>query len=161
LDVVEEAEAVAIAALNLAIGVNVSASTGVVDTGDVPPFTLSLTECLQQAAAARREFQVARQSVQGAQEGSRVARADFLPRITAEGSLLDFQQSNPRGHFDLPFAAIKLEWAFFEGGKRVAEMRVADSRVREAMAQAESIADTIAFQVNQAYRQVVAARKGI
>jgi outer membrane protein TolC len=29
------------------------------------------------------------------------------------------------------------------------------------MAQAESIADTIAFQVNQAYRQVVAARKGI
>jgi outer membrane protein TolC len=29
------------------------------------------------------------------------------------------------------------------------------------MAQAESIADTIAFQVNQAYRQLVAARKAI
>src|SRR6202008_5150948 len=81
--------------------------------------------------------------------------------IVAEGNLLDFQQSSPRGHFDLPFALIKLDWGLFEGGKRVAELRVADSHIREAVAQAESIADTIAFQVNQAYRQMVAARKGI
>jgi outer membrane protein TolC len=98
---------------------------------------------------------------QPAQVGSRVARADFAPRILAEGNLLDFQQSSPRGHFDLPFGFIKLEWGLFEGGKRVAEVRVADSRIREALAQADSIADTIAFQVNQAYRQLVAARKGI
>jgi outer membrane protein TolC len=159
-DVTEEAEAVAVAALNLAIGLNVSAPTGAVDTGDVPPFTLSLADCLQ-AAVGRREFQVARQSVQVAQEGARVARADFAPRIIGEGQYLGFEQSNPRGHFDLPFALIKLEWGVFEGGKRVAELRVADSRIREAVAQAESIADTIAFQVNQAYRQLVAARKGI
>jgi outer membrane protein len=161
LDTAEEEEAVAVAALNLAIGLNVSAPTGVVDTGDVPPFTLSLAECLQAAIATRREFQVARQSVQVAQQGSRVARADFAPRIVAEGNFLDYQQANPRGHWDLPFALIKLEWGLFEGGKRVAEVRVADSRIREAIAQAESIADTIAFQVNQAYRQLVAARKGI
>src|SRR5262249_35000333 len=68
---------------------------------------------------------------------------------------------NPRGHWDLPFAFIKLEWTVFEGGKRVAEVRVADSKTREAVAQAESVADTIAFQVNQAYHQLVAARKGI
>jgi outer membrane protein TolC len=161
LDITEEAEAVAVAALNLAIGLNVSAPTGVADTSDVPPFTLSLTECLQAAVAARRELQVSREAVQVAQEGSHVARADFAPRIVAEGNLLDFQQSTPRGHFDLPFAAIKLQWELFEGGKRLAETRVADSRTREAMAQAESIADNIAFQVNQAYRQLVAARKGI
>jgi outer membrane protein TolC len=161
LDTAEEGEAVAVAALNLAIGLNVSARTGVMDTGDVPPFTLSLADCLQMAVTGRREFQVARQSVQVAQVGSRVARADFAPRILAEGTFLDFQQSNPRGHWDLPFAFIKLEWGLFEGGKRVAALRVADSQIREAVAQAESIADTIAFQVNQAYRQLVAARKGI
>jgi outer membrane protein TolC len=161
LDVTEEAEAVAVAALNLAIGLNVSAPTGVVDRADVPPFTLGLAECLQAAVAGRREFQVARQSVQVAQEGSRVARADFAPRIVAEGYLNDFQQSSPRGHADLALGFIKLEWGLFEGGKRVAELRVADSRIREALAQAESIADTIAYQVNQAYRQMVAARKGI
>jgi outer membrane protein TolC len=79
----------------------------------------------------------------------------------ADGSLFDFQQASPRGHADLALGFIKLEWGLFEGGKRVAELHVADSRIREAMAQADSIADTIAFQVNQAYRQMVAARKGI
>jgi outer membrane protein TolC len=161
LDVTDEALAVAIAALNLAIGLNVSAPTDVVDAADIPSFTLSLADCLQAAVAGRREFQVARESVQVAQEGTRVARADFAPRIVADGSLLDFQQSSPRGHADLALGFIKLEWVLFEGGKRVAEVRVADSRIREAVAQAESIADTIAFQVNQAYRQLVAARKGI
>lgn len=38
---------------------------------------------------------------------------------------------------------------------------MANSRIREALAQADSIADTIAFQVTQAYRQLAAARKGI
>jgi outer membrane protein TolC len=160
-DVTEEAEAIAVAALNLAIGLNASAATGVVDTADAPPFALGLADCLRAAVDGRREFRVAREAVQVAQVGARVARADFAPRIVAEGTGLDFQQWTPRGHFDLPFALIKLEWGLFEGGKRVAEMRVADSKTREAVAQAESIADTIAFQVNQAYHQMVAARKGI
>jgi outer membrane protein TolC len=161
LDVAEEAEAIAVAGLNLAIGLNVSAPTGVVDTADAPPFALGLADCLRAAVDGRREFRVAREVVQVAQVGVRVARADFAPRIVAEGTGLDFQQWIPRGHFDLPFAIIKLEWGLFEGGKRVAELRVADSKTREAVAQAESIADTIAFQVNQAYHQLVAARKGI
>jgi outer membrane protein TolC len=161
LDVAEEAEAIAVAALNLAIGLNVSAPTCVADTADIPPFTLCLADCMQAAVNGRREFQVVRRSVQVAQQGTRVARADFAPRVVAEGSLLDYQQSNPRGHFDLALGSIKLEWGLFEGGKRVAELRVADSRIREAVAQAESIADTIAFQVNKAYHELVAARKGI
>jgi outer membrane protein TolC len=160
LDVTEEAEAVAIAALNLAIGLNASSATGVVDTADVPSFKLGLADCLQ-AAINRREFLVARKAVQVAQVGARVACADFAPRILADGSLFDYQQSSPRGHADLALGFIKLEWGVFEGGKRVAEIHIADSRIREAMAQADSIADTIAFQVNQTYRQLVLARKGI
>lgn len=161
VDIAEEADAVAVAALNLAIGLNVNAVTEVKDTGDIPRFNRSLADCLQVAVAERREFQVARRSVQVAQEGTRVAHADFAPRIIAEGYLNDFQQSSPRAHADLGLGFIKLEWTLFEGGKRVAELRVDESRIREAMAQAESIADTIAFQVNQAYRQMIAARKGI
>ncbi|HEY7158751.1 MAG TPA: TolC family protein [Gemmataceae bacterium] len=160
LDVAEEAETMAVAALNLAIGLNVSAATGVVDATDVPSFPLGLADCLQ-AAVGRREFQVARKSIQTAQVGSRVAAADFAPRILADGSLFDFQQASPRGHADLALGFIKLEWGLFEGGKRVAGLRVADSRIREAMAQADSIADTIAFQVNQTYRQMIVARRGI
>jgi outer membrane protein TolC len=161
LDVAEEAEAISVASLNLAIGLNVSASTDVVDTTDIPLFARSLADCLQAAVSGRREFGVVRQSVQVAQEGSRVARADFAPRVVAGGDLFDFQQSSPRGHADLALGSIKLEWELLEGGKRVAELRMADSRIREAVAQAESIADTIAFQVNEAYRHLAAARKGI
>jgi outer membrane protein TolC len=160
-DVAEEAEGIAVAALNLAIGLNPSTSTKVVDSGDVPAFSLSLANCLGQAVNGRREFEVARRSIQVADEGRRVARASFAPRIVAEGDLLDFQQAAPRGHADLGLGFIRLEWGLYEGGKRVAELLVADARIREAVAEAESIADTIAFQVNQAYRQLVASRKGI
>jgi outer membrane protein TolC len=160
-DVVEEAEGIAVASLNLAVGLNVSASTGVVDTTDIPPFKESLGECLQTAVGDRREFRIARKSVRVAQEGSQVAQADFAPRIVADGYANDFEEFTPRGHADLALGFIKLEWGLFDGGKRVAELDVQDSRIREAVAEAESIADTIAFQVNQAYRQLVAARKGI
>jgi outer membrane protein TolC len=161
LDVAEGAEAVAVAALNLAIGINVNTSTGVVESSDVPPFTQSLAECLQTAVGLRREFQVARQSIQAADEGRRVAKADFAPKVVAEGFLLDFQQAVPRSHADLAVGFIKLEWGLFEGGKRVAEMRVADSKIRSAMAQAESIADTVAYQVTEAYRNLITAQLGI
>jgi outer membrane protein TolC len=161
LDAAEGAEAVAVAALNLAIGVNVNSDTGVVGSSDVPPFTQSLAECLKTAVELRREFQVARQSIQVADEGRRVAKADFAPRIVAEGYANDFQQAAPRGHADLAVGFIKLEWGLFEGGKRVAELRVADSKIRTAVAQAESIADTIAFQVTEAYRNMITARLAI
>jgi outer membrane protein TolC len=161
LDAAEGAQAVAIAALNLAIGLNVNAPTGVQENPDLPTFTQSLAECLQTAVGLRREFQVARQSIQVADEGRRVAKADFAPKIVADGFLLDFQQSAPRGHADLAVGTIKLEWGLFEGGKRVAELRVADSKIRAAMAQAESIADNIAFQVTEAYRHLITARRGI
>src|SRR5262249_37598648 len=65
------------------------------------------------------------------------------------------------GHADLALGFIKLEWGLFEGGRRIGEVRISDSKTRAAAAQAESLADTIAFQVNEAYRQLVVARRGI
>ena len=88
----EEGEAVAVAALNLAIGLNASSTTDVVDTTDIPPFTMSLAECLQTAVACRREFQVARKSISAAQEGSRAAtrrlrRRKSWPKATSSASI--------------------------------------------------------------------------
>jgi outer membrane protein TolC len=160
-DAAEAAEAIAVAALNLAIGLQVNTHTCVAETETLPPFQFCLSDCLQTAINQRREFAVARRSIQVSQEGVRVAKADFAPRILAEGTLLDYQQSSPRGHADLPLGFIKLEWGLFQGGRRVAEVRVADSKVRASMAEADSIADTIGFQVTEAYRRLVAARRGI
>jgi outer membrane protein TolC len=161
LDASNEGVGVALAALNLAIGLNSTTPIRVVESSEVPPFAPTLDDCLRTAIDSRREFQVARTSIAVAQEGKRVTHADFAPRIVAEGALFDLKQQQNQGRADIALGFIKLDWTFFEGGKRIAANRVADSKMREAMAQAESIADTIAFQVNESYRRLATARLGI
>ena len=161
LDNAESAAGISVAALNLAIGLDTSSPTRVLATDQVPPMPGSLVECLQTAVSQRRELAVAQRSVQAAQQGMRVARADFAPKIIGDAAYLNFQQGSPQADVGLATGFIRLEWGLFEGGRRVGEVRVADSKTRAAMALANSIADTISFQINEAYRQLVAARKGI
>jgi outer membrane protein len=157
-----EAQFVTLAGLNLAIGLNCNQPVRVDEIPESPPLSISLCDCLQTAIRERREFQVAQRLVEIAAQGSRVARAEFAPRVVAEGLLFDFQQQNPfHGHADLGAGFIKLDWILFEGGRRVASNRVAASELRQAMAEAESIANNIAFQVNEAYRNTVTAWVGI
>jgi outer membrane protein TolC len=75
--------------------------------------------------------------------------------------MLDLQQEDPRARADISVGYIKLEWGLFEGGRRVGELRIQDSKIRSAVAQADSIADNIRFQVTEAYRLLVTAREGI
>ena len=157
-----EAEFVALAELNLAIGLKGNEPVRVADPTEVPPLATSLCDCLQTAIRERREFAVVRRTVQIAVEGTRVARADFAPKAVANGDLAELPGGQPdTANADLALGFIRLEWTLFEGGRKIAATRVADSAVRQAMAQAESIADNIAFQVNEAYRNAVTAWIGI
>jgi outer membrane protein TolC len=156
-----EAEFVAMAGLNLAIGLRCSEPIRVADPAGLPPFDLTLVDCLQAAIRDRREFQVAKRMIEISQAGTRVAKAEFAPKVFAGGNLINIRQNSNSGFGDIAIGFINVEWQLFEGGRRTAERRVADSRLREAMAQAESIADSIAFQVNEAYRRMNAARLGI
>jgi outer membrane protein TolC len=156
-----EAEFVALAGLNLAIGLKCNQPVRVVDPPEIPPLTTSLADCLQTAIRQRREFYVVQRTVEIATQGGRIARAQFAPKVVADGTLFNFQQQELNGHVDFRMGFIRLEWALFEGGRRIAAARVADSQVRQAMAQAESITDNIAFQVNEAYRNTVTAWVGI
>ena len=156
-----EAEFVALAGLSLAMGLKSDQPVRVVEPEEIPPLVTNLCDCLLTATRERREFNVVRRTVEIAVEGGRVARADFAPKVVADGALLDFQQQELKGHADLRLGFIRLEWTLFEGGRRIAAARVADSQVREAMAKAESIADNIAFQVNEAYRNAVTSWVGI
>ena len=161
LDSAEGSLAVAIAAINVAMGVDVSSPTAVAEVDVLPPPPNSLSDCLQLAAAQRRELNVARCSVQVAQQGERVAKADFLPKIIAEGDYLNLEQTTPRANIGLGLGFIKLEWGLFEGGRRIGELHVADSKTRAALALAQTIADTISFQTVESYHQMVTALKGI
>jgi len=156
-----ETEFVALAALNLAIGLKCSEPIHVADPGGLPSFDLTLADCLRTAIQGRREFQVAKRAVEISQAGTRVAKAEFAPKVFFGGNLINVRQNINAGHGDIVLGFIRVDWELFEGGRRIAERRIADSRLREAMAQAESIADNIAFQVNEAYRRLSAARLGI
>jgi outer membrane protein TolC len=156
-----EAEFVALAGLNLAMGLKCNQPVRVAEPLAIPPLDASLADCLQTAIRERREFSVVQRTVEIAVQGGRVARAAFAPKVIADGALLNFQQQNQNGHADLRLGFIRLDWTLFEGGRRIAAARVADSQVRQAMAQAESIADQIAFQVNEAYHSAVTAWIGI
>ena len=156
-----EAEFIALAALNLAVGLKCNQPVRVVEPPEASPPGLSLVDCLETAVRERREFNVVRSTVEVAVQGSRVARADFAPKVIADGTLLDFLQQHNDGRADLRLGFIRLEWTLFEGGRRIAATHVAEAQVRQAMAQAESIADQIAFQVNEAYHVAVTAWVGI
>jgi outer membrane protein len=161
LDGAEGAHAVAIAAINVAMGVDVSSPTAIAEVDVLPAPPNSLPECLQLAVSQRHELNVARYGVQVAQQGQRVAKADFLPKIIAEGDYVNFEQTTPRANVGLGLGFIKLEWGLFEGGRRIGELKVADSKTRAAMALAQTIADTISLQTVEAYHQMATSLKAI
>jgi outer membrane protein TolC len=156
-----ESEFVALAGLNLAIGLKGNQPVRVAEPLHVPSLASSLVDCLQTAVQQRREFSVVQRTVEIAVQGGRVARAQFAPKVIADGALVNLQQQELNGRDTLRLGYIQLDWTLFEGGRRIAAAHVADSQVRQAIAQAESITDNIAFQVNAAYRGAVRSWVGI
>ncbi|MHC5544802.1 TolC family protein, partial [Singulisphaera rosea] len=126
-----EAEFVAMAALNLAIGLKCGEPIRVAETGALPPFHLTLGDCLEAAIRERREFQVAKKTVEISQAGTRIAKAQFAPKVMGGGNLIDIRQNSNSGHGDVAIGFIRVEWELFEGGRRIVERQVADSRLRE------------------------------
>jgi outer membrane protein TolC len=156
----ERAERVAVAGLNQAIGLNVSAATEVVDWTADPPFELSLAQCLQRAIDARPEFRVARLAIEAAGEVERVARAEFLPRVYGE-AVMGEEDGHQALHGFTSGGSINIAWSPFQGGRRLGEVRAASAAFRAASAQAQVVCDAIAFEVNEAYRDIEAARRSI
>ena len=93
-------EFVALAGLNLAIGLKCNEPVRVVEPPEIPPLALSLADCLETAVRERREFYVVQRTVEIAVQGGRVARADFAPKVIADGTLLDFLQQHLNGRAD-------------------------------------------------------------
>src|SRR5262249_22769109 len=139
--------ATAVAGLNQVIGINVSSPTRVVDLAREPEFHQSLADCLQLAADHREEIRVVLQTVQSAEFGKDIARADFLPRIFLGGTGAH-QGPGQTKKLDLVVGGVNVEMSLFEGGRRKGRLRGAQAEVREAIAQGKEICDRIAYEVN-------------
>ena len=155
-----QAEFDALARLNNVMGRNAAWPLSVIDVELRPPVPGALADLLEQATAERPEVHLAQQVVAAAQEGSQVARAEFLPRISARGvaGYVDGQgvftgwQNGVGLHVEVPL---------FAGGRHIGELRSAKADVEAALADALTIQDAVSLEVNLAYRGVVAANERI
>ena len=154
------ARTVALAGLNRVMGFQVSSHTEIADVKGKPVFSLSLESCLRQAVESRDEFRSVLKAISSSQWGLAASKARFLPRIIAGGTGAH-HGGNPSGDAYFLAGGVKIELSLFEGTRRYGDLEKSRSEVREAMARAEEIADTIAFEVIVAYAGIAEAREGI
>jgi outer membrane protein TolC len=154
------ARSVAVAGLNQAIGINVSADTRIVDRPAAPPFALPLEDCLRLAVSNREEFGVVLDSIRSAQLGVGVAQADFLPRVQV-GGVAAHEVNNAGARANLVAGGLAIELVLSEGGKRLGQVRTAEAEGRAALAQGKEVCDQIAYEVNVAYVAIADARERI
>lgn len=168
---------IAFAALNRAIGITVGFPTRVTEVavalpGALPPvpgptptlasraFGLGLEECLDLAVRNRPELAVVQKAIMASARGVDATRADFLPTFgtRATGSVVEGVDVQNSIVFN---AGIFMKWDLYTGGRREGALRAAESDVRAAVAEAQQICDTIAFEVHVAYWNIVEARERI
>ncbi len=156
----ESAEHVAQATLNYAMGRNVSGPATAADVGTEPPFEQTLPGALELALGNRRELAIAAKAVEVADQGVRVAHAEFKPRLYTKGNL-DYVSGGGIQTGYTQFVGLHLDCSLFEGGRRLGDLRAAGADVRAAVARAQQVGDTVALEVNQAYWAVDDARQRI
>jgi outer membrane protein TolC len=152
----QQAEFDALARLNYALGRNVSLPLRVVDWKDRPAFERSLPECLQAAVVGRREVAAAREAVAAARYGLDAVAADFLPQVYVRVGVGHVDGEGVRTGWH-EGGSIHLDHHIYTGGRRRGEERAAEADVQAAAAQAQTVFDTVALEVNLAFRSVAAA----
>jgi outer membrane protein TolC len=158
------------AALNRSIGITVGFPTRVTEAAlpipsappqpAAPTFNLGLEACLDLAVQNRPELVVVQKSIQATARGVDAAKADYLPTFgtRATGSVVEGVAVQNSTVFN---AGIFMKWDLYSGGRRKGVVLAAESDVRAAVAEAQQICDTIAFEVHVAFANIEDARERI
>jgi outer membrane protein TolC len=153
----EDAEVIALARLNNAMGLDASLPVRPDERLYPGRFAATLAECLQRAATQRPEVGVARDRVAVAQFGRVAARGEFLPRLHLAGSLGRIEGENVVGGWQ-EGAAIQLNVPLFKGGANLGNLAAAAADIKQALADAQGVLNDISQEVTVAHRGVVSAQ---
>lgn len=147
----------AISAFNSAIGINVNMPVDVVEKTGQIEFNSTLAYLLELAVENRAEFPMVQKMVDAEIEGYRASVGNLMPRIYVSASAKrvddDYQVYKNSG-----IAEIGIEMDLFAGGRKYAEVKIAEHRIRRAIEQAKRVCDNIAFEVKQAYCAILDAK---
>lgn len=155
-----ESEFNSAARLNHSMGRNAALPVQVFDLDAEPPLPGALAHVLELAADQRPEISLARQAVAAAEAGRQTAQGEFLPQIFVRGSAGRIDGENVVTGWQ-EGAGLHLVSPIYAGGKHRGELRSAEADVQAALADAQTILDGISFQVNVAYRGVIASHERI
>ncbi len=130
-------------------------NTGVSSISDIiGDCSLSVLECLKEKAFAERaeirDFAIQKEI---AENEVKYARGAYWPDLSLEGVYLR-QENEPSSTFELKeriFGAVKLNFPFFEGGLRVAEVSQAKARLRQSEYNLSDIKKSLTVEIEDSY----------
>ena len=139
------AERLARAALNTAMGVTVDTPTQVLDNLVYQPSSFDRTRLMDDALRRRPESRQARLRAEAADAQVRRAFRDFFPDISAVGAYGGLRTTLEESWS----ATLSLSWSIFDGGNRIARHREAQANLEAAQATVRATELDIHSQVEQ------------
>jgi len=140
--------------------------------------TLTLDQCVTKALAQGYDLQAAREAVSRSEAAARKVQASMWPKLYAEAAYIELEEAVQFNDFTMtvqgqPFVVDQfvfsddkmvkatvgldiplLTWGYLRNGSRVAK-----NRIKQAEVATEGAADSLRFQVETAYNQVLIARE--
>src|SRR5271157_1997718 len=150
------------AALNVAMGLPEDAVTTIESGLKESSFEAGvLAERQQHALKSRPDLREADLGVEHAAIGSRMARAEFLPKVNVFGSWEEDNQTFLTRGGNNWTAGVNLNFNIFDGGANRARLAAAHYRQSQAQAQVAQMAATVKLQVREAYLNLTTARQRV
>jgi outer membrane protein TolC len=158
------AERLARAALNTAMGVPVDTPTRVIDNLVYQPSSLDRARLMDEALRRRPESRQARLRAEAADAQLRRAFRDFFPDISGVGAYGGLRTSLDENWS----ATLSLSWSIFDGGNRIARHREAQANLEAAQATVRATdldihnqVEQVLITVNEADERIQAAQKAV
>jgi outer membrane protein TolC len=150
------------AALNVAMGLSEDAATSVASQLAESTFDAgALTDRQQLALKNRPDLREAGLGAERAANDSRMARAEFLPKVNAFGSWEEDNQTFLTRGGNNWTAGVALNFNVFDGGANRARLAAARYRQTQAQAQVAQMAADVKLQVREAYLNLATAQQRV
>jgi outer membrane protein TolC len=121
----------------------------------VPPeqATCRLEECIQVALDSHPEVLEAMQVVDKASGGVRLAKAEYVPNVTAFARF-SYQENVPFLAHNFGSFGIRLSYDLFDGGKKRSSLRERDAQLAQAKENLARVKDEVELRVQTAYNKL-------
>jgi multidrug efflux pump subunit AcrB/outer membrane protein TolC len=119
---------------------------------------LSLAEYTTIGTKENPEIQAAMEGVEKAQQGVRIARADYIPDVGAF-ALYTFQNGAPFLVHNNATVGLRMTWNVFDWGKRSAVIGEKEAELVQAEVNVRKLKQRVAVEVEKSYRNVELARE--